>query len=445
MSIEIDEAPPRSRARWLGVVLILVALAALVWQAWTSGFGDELPPASPSEAVGKTSLKDMLAGVDSAKLHAWAASSAALAAMPASAPLASDETEICGLGRVKADDSGQPKDMAPIRFAAQRARERLLSTLANSPDEVARAAGLLLMSAGRPQLSDETCDSADCARRAAPVNNNTAGRLRSDLVARDALASMALTTRSPRVYALAMNACQSHRKEGVCLQLSPEQWARLDPDNAVPWLYVAADAGDRREAPTAAEAFFRVSRAARSDTHWGALTGLVLAKLPSELPILDKVALAGEVLVIEAEALMPFVPASQYCSVAEVRDANRQQVCSAMAEVLVYKGSSLMDVALGTSIGQRAGWTAERLAALQDERDALLQLNDQSAPPQPWSCSGLVRTLNQLAEMGQHGELGAMRRALKQSPESVAVLARKHREAAAVRVASAASGAASKP
>lgn len=444
MSIEIDEAPPRSRARWLGVVLILVALAALVWQARTSGFGDELPPVPPSEAVAKTSLKDMLASVDSAKLHAWAASSAAHVAMPASAPLAPDETEICGLGRVKADDSGQPKDMTPIRFAAQRARERLLSTLANSPDEVARAAGLLLMSAGRPQLADEACDTADCARRAVPANN-PAERLRSDLVARDALASMALTTRSPRVYALAMNACQSHRKEGVCLHLSPEQWARLDPDNAVPWLYVAADAGDRREAPTAAEAFFRVSRAARSDAHWGAVTGLVLAKLPSELPILDKVALAGEVLSLEAEALMPFVPASQYCAVAEVRDTNRQQVCSAMAEVLVHKGSSLMDVALGTSIGQRAGWPAERLAALQDERDALLQLNDQSAPPQPWSCSGLVRTLNQLVEMGQHGELGAMRRALKQSPEPVAVLARKQREAAAVRVASAASGAASKP
>ena len=158
MSIEVDEVEPRSRARWLGVVLIVVALAALVWQARTSGFGDELPPASPSEAVAKTSLQDMLAGVDGAKLHAWAASSAAYAAMPASAPLASDETEICGLGRVKADDSGQPRDMTPIRFAAQRARERLLSTLANSPDEVARAVGLLLMSAGRPQFADEACD-----------------------------------------------------------------------------------------------------------------------------------------------------------------------------------------------------------------------------------------------------------------------------------------------
>lgn len=445
MNIEVDTTEPRSRARWLGVVLILVALAALVWQAWVSGLGDEPPSAGvPVEAMGKLSLNEMLAGVDSAKLGAWAASSAAQAAAASSAPLALGETDVCGLGRVKADDTGQPKDMAPIRRVAQRVRERLLPTLANSPDEVTRAAGLLLLSAGSPQLADEACDTAACAQRTTYVNNPV-GRLRADLVARDALASMALTTRSAKVYALAMRACQSHRKEGVCLQLSPEQWARLDPDNAVPWLHVAADAGDRREAPTAAEAFFRVSRATRSDAHWGALTGLVIAKLPPDLPILDKVALAGEVLAIEAAASVPFVPASQYCSVADVRDANRQQVCAAMAEVLVNKGSSLLDVALGASIGQRVGWPAERLAAVHDERDAITQLNEQAHSAHRWSCPVLVRTLNQLTEIGQHGELAAMRRALKQSPEPVVVLARRQRESAALRTASAASSAAPRP
>ncbi len=444
MSVD-DEEDPRSRARWLGVVLILVALAALVWQAGLSGMGDELQPTAVQLGpVGKPSLGEMLGSIDSARLGAQAASAAARVAAAASAPLAPDETEICGLGRVKADDTGHPKDMAPIRLAAQRARERLLPALANSPDEVVRAAGLLLQSTASPRPAEENCDTADCAQRAVPVAN-TSGHLRTDLVARDALASMALNTRSAQVYALAMSACQGHRKDGVCLQLSPEQWARLDPDNAVPWLHVAADAGDRREAPTAAEALFRVSRATRSDAHWGAVTGLVLAKLPSDLPILDKVALAGEVLAIEAASPVPFVPASQYCSVAEVRDANRQQVCSAMAEVLVNKGSTLMDVALGASIGQRVGWPAERLAAVHDERDAIAQLHEQAQSGHLWSCPVLVRTLNQLTEMGQHGELGAMRRALKQSPEPVAVLARKHRDSAALRAASAASSAASRP
>jgi hypothetical protein len=446
--VNVDDeaaAGSNSRARWLGVVLILVALAALVWQAWLSGVGDELKPAAVQLGpVGKPSLGEMLGSVDSTQLGAQAASAAALAAAAASVPLAPGETEICGLGRVKADDAGQPKDMAPIRLVAQRARERLLPALANSADEPARAAGLLLQSAGRPRPADESCDSADCPPRDAPINNPGA-HLRTDLVARDALASMALNTRSPQVYAFAMAACQGHRKDGVCLQLSPEQWARLDPDNAVPWLHVAADARDRRDASATAEALFRVSRVSRSDAHWGGLTSLVLARLPADLPILDKVALASEVLALESALPPPFVPVSQYCSAAEVRDANRQQTCADVAEVLVNKGSSLIDVALGASIGQRVGWPAERLSALQDERDAIAQLGEQAAPAHPWSCAVLARTLNHLLGVGQHGELVTMRRALRQSPEPVAVLAGKHREAVARRVASAASSPASNP
>lgn len=445
MNVGGEEADPNSRARWLGVVLILVALAAAVWQAGLSGVGDELQPVVvPLGPVGKPSLGEMLGSVDSTRLGAQAASAAALEAAAASAPLAPGETEICGLGRVKADDAGQPKDMAPIRLVAERARERLLPALANSTDEAARAAGLLLQSAGRARPADEACDSADCAQRNAPVNNPGTS-LRTDLLARGALASMALNTRSPQVYAFAMAACQGQRREGVCLQLSPEQWARLDPDNAVPWLHVAADARERRDASATAEALFRVSRAARADAHWGGLTGLVLARLPAELPPLDKVALASEVLAIESALSPPFVPVSQYCAAAEVRDANRQQTCADVAEVLVNKGSSLVDVALGASIGQRVGWPAERVAALQDERDAIAQLAEQAVPAHPWSCAALARTLNHLAAVGQHGELVTMRRALRQSPEPVAVLAGKHREAAARRVASAASSPSANP
>lgn len=458
MNVGDDEeaaAGPNSRARWLGVVLILVALAALVWQAWLSGVGDELQPAAVQLGpIGKPSLGELLGSVDSTRLGAQAASAAALpaaaaaAAEVASAPLAPGETEICGLGRVKADDAGQPKDRVPIRLAAQHARERLLPALADSADELARAAGLLLQSAGSPQPADETCDTADCAQRAVSVAatvSNTSGRLRTGQVARDTLAGMALNTRSPQVYAFAMTACQGHRQEGVCLQISPEQWARLDPDNAVPWLHVAADARDRRDASGTAEALFRVSRASRSDAHWGALTGLAISRLPAELPLLDKVALAADVLAIEVAAPPPLVPVSQYCSAAEVRDANRQQTCADVAEVLVNKGSSLLDVSLGASIGRRVGWPAERLSALQDERDAIAQLGEQAVPAHPWSCAALGHTLNHMVAVGQHGELVAMRRALKQSPEPVAVLAGKHRETAARRVASAASSPASNP
>ncbi|MBC7955069.1 MAG: hypothetical protein H7Y33_04245, partial [Cytophagales bacterium] len=167
---EHDE--PSTRARWLGVVLILVALSALVWQAWVSGLGDELPPAdAPRVSASNPLLSDMLAGVDSAKMGMQAASAAA--ALGAIAPLSPDETELCGLGRVKADGSGRPKDPEPLRLAAQRGRERLLPVLLNSPDELTRAVGLLLQGVGSPGGGDS----------ALPVSAH----------ARDTLAQMAMS------------------------------------------------------------------------------------------------------------------------------------------------------------------------------------------------------------------------------------------------------------
>ena len=113
-----EETEPRSRARWLGVLLIVLALALLVWRAWLAGFADEAPAeAVPMGSVGKPSLQEMLARIDATRLAGEAvASAASAAAKPAMAP---DEADVCGVGRVKIDESGQLKDMAPVQLAAQ--------------------------------------------------------------------------------------------------------------------------------------------------------------------------------------------------------------------------------------------------------------------------------------------------------------------------------------
>ncbi|HEX3142178.1 MAG TPA: hypothetical protein VHQ87_19120, partial [Rhizobacter sp.] len=308
----------------MGVILIVLALAGLAWRAWMAGFADEPPPeAVPAGSVRQPSLKDMLARLDAARLGAEAAASAAAAAKPA---LAADEIEVCGVGRVKADELGQPRDTATLQLAAQSARERLLPALLGSSDENARAAGLLLQSVEVHGLGDAASS--------------------SQVLARDMLASMALATRSPQVYAWAMRACQNGRGEGMCQLLSADQWARLEPGNAVAWLQVAVDAQARNEAAAVAEAMFRASHASRADTHWGAFAGQVLGRLPAETPVLLKGALAEELTAAEAAVASPHLIASQYCSEAEVRDANRRQTCSAVAEVFHTRGSSLTDVGL---------------------------------------------------------------------------------------------------
>ncbi len=417
-----DIGEPRSRARWLGVVLILVALAALIWQAWLGGVGDELPPElRPVAAEQKLSLAEMLARVDSVKLGMQAASAAADARLP----MASDEVELCGVGRVKADEAGQPKSMEPVQLAAQGARARLLPLLLGSADEQSRAAGLLLKSMSAAGEGDEVVP--------------------SHTIARDTLASMALSTRSPQVYAWALRACQAERTDGMCQLLTSEQWVRLDPGNVIAWLQVAVDAQARNDSAAVAEALYRTSHASVADAHWGALVGLTLATLPADTPLLAKGALAEELMAIESGFVLPHLAASQYCAETHVRDANRRQTCAAVAEVFHTRGTSLSDVGMAATLGERVGWPTERVQALRDERDAVLQVYTRRTATQRerWSCAALAQTARHLVDVSQLGEIAVMRRALKDSPESTAALAKRYRDAAAKPPTNAASGAVS--
>jgi hypothetical protein len=131
--------------------------------------------------------------------------------------------------------------------------------------------------------------------------------------------------------------------------------------------------------------------------------------------------------------------ASQQCSAADVHDANRHQTCAAVAEVLNTKGGTLIEVALGAAIGQRVGWPAERVDAAREERDAIAQVDQGLQAEDRWSCAALARSMSRLSDLGRHGEMVAMRSALKQSTESVPVLAHRYRMAAAQQAASAAS------
>ena len=417
----MSDDEPSGRARWLGVVLILLALAALVWQAREAGQGEE--PAQPAVLLpaAKPSLGNMLAPFEGARAGLQMAPAVAVAA--SGTAQTGDEVELCGEGRVKANEAGLPKNMEPVRLAAQRVREQVMAATAGSSDEVTRAAVLLLQSAGLPGAGD------------APSDNSA--------LARDALANMAVATRTPQVYAWALRACQGQRGAGSCQMLTTEQLSRLEPGNAFAWLQVAADAQVRKDNAGVAEAMYRASLANQSEARRFGLTNVVAAKLPAEATLLGKTAFIEQVAEVDRGAEIPLVAANQYCSAADVRDANRRQVCAAVAEVFGSRSTTLVELAWGVELGQRVGWPAERTLALRDELDAMAQIAGQPEPGGAWSCSALVKSLARYTQVGQQGELAMLRNVLKRSPETVADLARRHREASAKQAASAASNPAS--
>jgi hypothetical protein len=177
------------------------------------------------------------------------------------------------------------------------------------------------------------------------------------------------------------------------------------------------------------------------DMRFGALAGVALRQLPTDLPLLSKGAVIDEVMAVENGLALPHLIATQHCSQADVRDANRHQVCAAVADLFHAKGTTLVDLGVAASIGERVGWPAERVSAVRDERDAFQQLQSRRLAGAAWSCASIDQTLRQLTDIGQLGEIAVVRRTLKESTDAVAVLAQRYRDAAAARrVASAGVG-----
>jgi hypothetical protein len=128
-------------------------------------------------------------------------------------------------------------------------------------------------------------------------------------------------------------------------------------------------------------------------------------------------------------APMQYNSASKHCSAEAMQDEDVRQQCSALAELMVSKGTILLDLSIGTHIGARAGWSSARVAGLTDERDALMQVIAQTTPANNWTCDSVRRGnayMGQWVRLG--GEVGAARDALERSGETVAELAQKQRD-----------------
>jgi hypothetical protein len=87
----------------------------------------------------------------------------------------------------------------------------------------------------------------------------------------------------------------------------------------------------------------------------------------------------------------------------------------------------LLDFLRGLAIGKHAGWPKERVNALTEEKNALMQVSMQVIPENadPWSCESVNRINAFMSQVDRLGEMGATREALERSGETVAELAAK--------------------
>jgi len=331
-----------------------------------------------------------------------------------SRPPAAKDDGLCGYGPVPIVDN-VPQIPPDIQVATHSALASLAAGLATRSTERERAMGLYLQgftpSYGRCADDDETCQSA--AREAA---QNAIAQNRRDLI------RLATTTADADVYALAIFSCPDYGKPGKsergdCALLSYAQWARIEPDNAVPWLYLAAEAERRQDRSTLDAAFHRASQALYSDPHEDLIPALIASDATARLPPPIQADLAITLAGIQATLPLPnLFLLLHYCGLDGPVDPNRVQTCGNLAATLIEHDRSEIGAHMGARVAEQLDWAGPRLAALRDEAEAMewqmlqrqqkWQMEDMR---RIYSCDTLQSFRNNMRAQVQLGQSGRLR------------------------------------
>ena len=315
-------------------------------------------------------------------------------------------TEVCGHGPVQLDFSDNQarrqfdNELVGARFA------EWIATLQNSSDLRIRAAGLVL----------------DGREVGAQVVTAASERARNELV------QLALGTSDPAVYGMAVHMCRLYRADDMveaCRQISASRWTYLDPDNAAPWFVIAQEAAAKHDAAAETKALAKAGKSRTLQVHTDSVPGLVAPLLPDGLSKYERHVIEWDIASYTGlSSQPPYELLLRYCSEAAIGERARSAVCSSIANLLVEKGRSLTGFAVGSRIGQRAGWPAARVNALKQELAAMAGgFAVEGAKPNPWSCESLQRFQPILAAEIEAGEVAAGRAAIRISGLSVRELA----------------------
>jgi hypothetical protein len=259
------------------------------------------------------------------------------------------------------------------------------------------------------------------------------------------LAKLAIYSQDAQVYAMAFHSCGdlSLSNAGFCKEISARQWAARDPDNGSAWLYVASQAeqvGQGKKNTELENAMFQLSQAKKFDQGLSQLSQF--QKSTQEQA--ESMMLGPKLIELGLHASMN-VPLPTYknlvahCSNEAMRDSNRRQICDALANKLISDQGSRINLDIGAKLGQRLGWTPDKLANLREEQDAMHELDrvreDEMERPVSanpvtqfsQNCVWRVKYLNEMEALMQFGENALFRKRIAEQKISRAELAANYR------------------
>lgn len=301
-----------------------------------------------------------------------------------------DEVEVCGLGLIKRSEQGADGGRALAAQAEPQSLMRWLAQTAQSADERTRAVAL------RTSAEFLAAHDPDAAR-------DSMGQF----------LRLASVTRDPVVYAMAVQSCRAFGPRATvtqCQLISADQWTRVDPDNAIAWLHAAEAARARGDFAARDEAWYRASRAKVLRDYAQVPTAALLNADTVGLSAAQKTLLAVHVIGVQAAWTIPGIGlTSDTCSPQAVLNANRHQICSALAELFATQPDSIFQISIAHQLGERVGWPKARLDALRDKGTALYAaLRKEATADDPLSCKALNAARERATASVEHGEVAAL-------------------------------------
>jgi hypothetical protein len=338
----------RSGKRWIAIgalILLLLTLAIIFSRRTTEEVSTSGHVNIPPRVIEPSRLD---AGIESAKTHSTSNLSNHVETTENAGVITDDLCGVSPQDQIRKVNETIEQHVARL---TDHVIDRWKRTLLESTDARSRAVGFAL---------------SDANRHPDPFNSST-----PDTLSSNSLVLMAIESNDPAIYALALGHCNSGLMEmtvGPCKGLSIEHWAQIDPDNAVPWMWIASRADSRGNQRLVNEAFGRAASASRMQSYSELLVELALDALPQDIKPLEKAA-AGTDIVVSAGGPGVSIRLIDICSGSALQTSQRKEQCSSIADMVATQGATTIEVALAAELGKRLGWPEEKWTALKQESD----------------------------------------------------------------------------
>jgi hypothetical protein len=286
---------------------------------------------------------------------------------PSETAAAAVKDELCGVSESDSLRAGNETLEQHVARLTEAAISRWKGSLASSEDSRRQAIGLALANARlRPRPGD-------APSKDTPVNNS--------------LVLLAMQTDDAAIYSLALHQCLDEdyaMAAGPCEALSWEHWAAIAPDNAMPWLWIAARANRIADLQGVETALANASATAGIEEYGSALYVQAMAALPGDASPLEKAAAGTEV----NSVFMGGAPLeiASLCSQTAIQTSLRKEQCSAITKDLAQQGSTMFDLVLASRLAVQLGFPEEVRTGLRMEaKNAMVAL---TSAPNPWTTTG---------------------------------------------------------